>query len=140
MTTKPHGPDPDREPLDSPPEVPVAPAHAIEIHRLIPPGKNNYHYIATCTCQRWRSEPYRERENAVTKGLGHEVAGDSHLTALAAFHRGNPQPQTTLKWYIEQATDPLNNERDRDMWQALADELADRLKGDESVQAELPLF
>jgi hypothetical protein len=113
--------------------------HSIQIVRLVPKGKANHHYVAFCSCRRWRSEPYRDREHAVTKGDVHSSKGDMHNRVIAAMNHGSRvQAKTEMEWYREQALDPLNSEKDREMWQKLADELADRMKGDDTEQQELP--
>jgi len=97
--------------------------HQIEIVRYYPPGKRNSHYSAICSCGRWRSDPYREREHAESKGLMHVARGDEHNRALAAEDRGNAQIRTTYKWYLEQSEDPRNSEEHRRMWHRLAEEI-----------------
>lgn len=140
-TETPHGLDPARESLNKtakapPPMCPTT--HEIEIHRLVPKGKDNPHYIAVCSCRRWRSDPFRARSDAVDKGLMHSDRGDLHNRALAAANYGKrPQIKTELQWYTDQANDPLNSDKDRLLWQNLADELADRMKGDGTEQSQL---
>lgn len=114
--------------------------HDITIHRVIPKGKRNAHYVAVCSCERWRSEPFRKWKDADKKGLAHQVRGDEHNRALAALSHGSKMKVTTeLQWYRDQADDPLTPEKDREIWLRLAEELADRLKGDGTEQTELPL-
>lgn len=113
--------------------------HHVQILRLIPKGKNNHHYVAVCDCGRWRSEPYREREHAETKGLAHTARGDAHLRALAAQDRGTSTLRTQFRYYTEQAEDPLNSDEDRELWRQLADELRPRVEGALDQQDE-PLF
>jgi hypothetical protein len=109
-------------------------SHKITIEPCIPPGSKNKHYIALCSCRRWRSSPYRDREQAETKGLAHSVRGDAHVQALAAADHGSPRPETVLQYYREMSEDPFTDDKDRDMWRQLAEELADRLKGDGTEQ------
>lgn len=113
--------------------------HEIEIHRYVPPGKNNQHYIAICSCTRWRSAPYRERETAETKGLAHVTRGDAHVRALAAQDRGTSSLRTQMKWYLEQSEDPFSTPEQREMWKRLADELRPRVEG-ATDQDDVPLF
>jgi hypothetical protein len=108
--------------------------HHIEIERYTPPGSKNPHYIAICACQRWRSDPYREREHAESKGLAHMTRGDAHLQVLAAANHGNVRLETVLKYYSQMAIDPFTSETERELWQQMAEELADRLKGDGTEQ------
>lgn len=111
--------------------------HKIRIERYIPEGKNNAHYVALCSCKRWRSDPFRERENAETKGLAHSVRGDEHLRALAAENHGNVRIETVLKYYQQMARDPFLDIPEQEAWQRLADELERRLQGDGTEQASL---
>lgn len=112
--------------------------HQCEIVKFIPEGKNNTHYIAVCSCQRWRSSPYRSKGDAETKALAHTIHGDEQNRARAALDRRTPKINTELGWYRDQAMDPLNNEQDREMWKRLADELEARIEaGDGSEQATL---
>lgn len=113
--------------------------HEIEIHRYVPKGKNNQHYIAICSCGRWRSDPYRERDNAENKGEMHMVLGDDDLRKQAAFDRGTSTLRAQYKWYTEMAEDPFTPEAHREMWQRLADELRPRVVGADA-DTDDPLF
>lgn len=113
--------------------------HEIRIERYVPKGKNNQHYVAICSCQRWRSDPYREREHAETKGLAHVTRGDEHLRALAAQDRGSSSLLNQYKWYTERAEDPFTDETQREMWQRLADELRPRVQP-RNFDSDIPLL
>lgn len=113
--------------------------HEIEIHRYTPAGKNNYHYIAICSCHRWRSNPYRDREDAETKGLTHVARGDEHLRALAAQDRGASSLLSQYKWYTEMAEDPFTTPEQQEMWRRLADELRPRVQP-RNFKNDSPLF
>lgn len=113
--------------------------HVTRIERFTPEGKNNTHYIAICSCGRWRSDPFRERETAEKKGMTHEHRGDEHLRALAAFERGTSSLRTQYNWYTAQAKDPFNTPEQQEMWQRLADELSPRVQP-ATDQEDAPLF
>ena len=100
--------------------------HEIEI--ATEPDKDRVRYIAVCSCRRWHSTAYLDRDDAVKKGEAHMVRGDQHLRALAQFSRGSAQLRSEWKWYVEQANNPLNTATDREMWQRLADDLEPRVK------------
>jgi hypothetical protein len=111
--------------------------HSIEMHRYIPHGQKNHHWIAICSCKRWRSDPFRKRDDAETKGLAHSIRGDEHLRALAAQNHGNIRLTSVHKYYEQMANDPFTDLPEQQAWQRLADELARVMKGDGSEQAEL---
>lgn len=90
-------------------------------------------YAAICSCKRWRSKYSAEENHARSAGDVHQYKGDQQNRAAAQFDRGRAQTVRTLsselKWYEEQANNPLNSEKDRELWQALADELRPRVQG-----------
>lgn len=108
--------------------------HAIHIERLGPK------FFAVCACTRWRSKGYETRENAEDAGDAHVVRGDEHNRALAALQRGGGTLASELKWYEEQAVNPLNAAEDRRMWAMLANDLRPRVKSASPSGDDQPLF
>jgi hypothetical protein len=102
--------------------------HKTEVKRYLPKGKDNYHYIALCSCHRWRSEPERKHEDAETAGMMHEHRGDEHLRAIAAQNHGYSSLLAQYKWYTEMSEDPWTHAEQQEMWKRLADELRPRVQ------------
>lgn len=115
-------------------------AHDIDLHKYIPEGKKNTHWIAICSCGRWRSEPYREYDDAEKKGLAHSSRGDLHNRANAAADRGAAQLRTTYNHYVQMSKDPFVSDSDRVMWQRLAEELRRRVEGNPDDPGDVALF
>lgn len=97
-------------------------------------------YVGVCSCGRYSTKPYKIRTDAQDAGDAHMVRGDSHNRAIAQFQRGHTAKhlKSELKWYEEQADNPMNSPSERETWAGLASELRTRMNGsDESEQQAL---
>lgn len=102
-------------------------------------SNDNGLWVAFCSCRRWRSKPYKDWSDADAAGDAHVVRGDEHLRAIAGLRHGRTTLRAELRWYEEQANDPMNSQKEREMWQLLADDLRPRAIGADN-EGQLELF
>lgn len=84
-------------------------------------------FVAVCACNRWRGKPHKEATGAADEGDAHIIRGDEHNRVLAAMHRGRTTLKSEYKWYVEQSENPLNSEKEREVWAKLAQDLYSRV-------------
>jgi len=82
----------------------------------------NGEHRAVCTCK--KSSHYGTRHEAEDWERQHQ-----NLVQQALVHlRRTPSAAAQLAWFYEQAANPENSTRDRELWAQLADELEHRYR------------
>ena len=84
---------------------------------------HNGQWRAVCTCD--QGSPYYPHKWEASEW------SEGHLALMRSIHTlGEPTPSLRhqYQWFRTQQADPLNSERDRALWKALADELEHRVR------------
>lgn len=91
----------------------------------------DHQYRAVCECR--ATSTYGTRQEAEDWGIKHL----EQIQKVRAHLRGRtPSLATQLAWFNEQADNPNNSARDRELWRQLADELEHRIRSDEPDEQE----